>query len=143
MTEHTCQGQVFGHYRMVSCGKKAGHEHEGRWFCKTHHPPTIEEKRAAKTAKWNAEWDAKMAREKKAKEDKAEMERKAAMFDELLKAINSLRSAAYWIVEGGEFAHWVNDKTMPLAAAKELAELAEMVQAAQAITDKATTGETK
>lgn len=63
--------------------------------------------------------------------------------EELLKALNSLRSAAYWIVEGGEFAHWVNDKTMPLAAAKELAELAEMVQAAQAITDKATTGETK
>ena len=59
---------------------------------------------------------------------------------DLLKALNSLRSAAYWIVEGGEFAHWVNDKTMPLAAAKELAELAEMVQAAQAIIDKAIGG---
>jgi hypothetical protein len=56
---------------------------------------------------------------------------------ELLKALDNLRSAAYWIVDGGEFAHWVNDKTMPFAAAKELAELAEMVQAAQAIIDKA------
>ena len=92
MTEHKCQGQVFGHYRMHLCGKKAGYEHEGRWFCKTHHPPTIEEKQAVKTAKWNAEWDAKMAREKKAKEDKAEMERKAAMYDELLVALKVARS---------------------------------------------------
>lgn len=57
--------------------------------------------------------------------------------DELLAALNNLRSTAYWIVEGGEFAHWVNNKKMPYAAAKELKELAEMVQAAQAIINKA------
>lgn len=51
---------------------------------------------------------------------------------DLLQALDNLRRAAYWIVEGGEFAHWVNDKLMPLAAAKELDELAEMVRAAQA-----------
>lgn len=90
MTEHKCQGQVFGHYRMHLCGKKAGHEHEGRWFCKTHHPPTIKEKRAVHAAKWDAEWDAKTAREKKAREDKAEMERKAAMYDELLALLKAL-----------------------------------------------------
>jgi len=84
MTEHTCQGKVFSDYRSYLCGKKAGHEHEGHWFCKTHHPPTIEEKQAAKSAKW----DAKMAREKTAREHKAEMERKAAMYDELLAALN-------------------------------------------------------
>lgn len=77
-----------------------------------------------------------------AKTYKQEDARLIAAAPDLLKALNSLRSSAYWIVEGGEFAHWVNDKTMPLAAAKELAELAEMVRAAQSLIDKAT-GETK
>lgn len=43
--------------------------------------------------------------------------------DALAKALCSLSSAAYWIVEGGEFAHWLLDKEMPLAAAKELEDL--------------------
>ena len=55
----------------------------------------------------------------------------------LLKALDNLRSSAYWIVEGGEFSHWVNDKLMPLAAAKELHELEEMMQAARAAIAKA------
>ena len=55
-----------------------------------------------------------------------------AQRDALLEALKNLRRAAYWIVEGGEFAYWVNDKLMPMTAAKELDELAEMMQAAQA-----------
>lgn len=43
--------------------------------------------------------------------------------DKLTKALCSLSSAAYWIVEGGEFAHWLLGKEMPLAAAKELEDL--------------------
>ena len=43
--------------------------------------------------------------------------------DKLAKALCSLSSAAYWVVEGGEFAHWLLDKEMPLAAAKELEDL--------------------
>lgn len=52
--------------------------------------------------------------------------------EKLLRAIRNLRSAAYWIVEGGEFYTWVENKMMPLAAAKELDELREMEQAARA-----------
>jgi hypothetical protein len=62
----------------------------------------------------------------------AELRRLHEVNQELLKALDNLRSSAYWIVEGGEFSHWVNDKLMPLAAAKELSELEEMMQAARA-----------
>ena len=62
----------------------------------------------------------------------AELRRLHEVNQELLKALDNLRSSAYWIVEGGEFSHWVNDKLMPLAAAKELRELEEMMQAARA-----------
>jgi hypothetical protein len=61
-----------------------------------------------------------------------ELRRLHEVNQELLKALDNLRSSAYWIVEGGEFSHWVNDKLMPLAAAKELSELEEMMQAARA-----------
>jgi hypothetical protein len=62
----------------------------------------------------------------------AELRRLHESNQELLKALDNLRVSAYWIVEGGEFSHWVNDKLMPLAAAKELSELEEMMQAARA-----------
>ncbi len=62
----------------------------------------------------------------------AELRRLHEVNQELLKALDNLRVSAYWIVEGGEFSHWVNDKLMPLAAAKELSELEEMMQAARA-----------
>jgi hypothetical protein len=67
----------------------------------------------------------------------AELRRLHEVNQELLKALDNLRSSAYWIVEGGEFSHWVNDKLMPLAAAKELSELEEMMQAARAAIAKA------
>jgi hypothetical protein len=57
--------------------------------------------------------------------------RTALAEDALLVPLENLSRAAYWVVEGGEFWEWVKDKSMPYAAAKELEELAEMMEAAK------------
>jgi hypothetical protein len=89
---------------------------------------------ALRLADW-MEWnDASMEVQNEAA---AELRRLHEVNQELLKALDNLRVSAYWIVEGGEFSHWVNDKLMPLAAAKELSELEEMMQAARAAIAKA------
>ena len=52
---------------------------------------------------------------------------------EELRALDLLRSCAYWVVEGGEFAEWVKDKEMPWSAAKELNELRDAMERANEI----------
>lgn len=68
----------------------------------------------------------------------AELRRLHKVNQELLNSLDNLRRAAYWVVEGGEFGEWVKDRLMPYAAAKELDELAEMMQAAREAIAKAT-----
>jgi hypothetical protein len=72
----------------------------------------------------------------------AELRRLHEVNQELLGALNNLCTSAYWCTEGGEFFEWVKDKTMCLAAAKELDELTEMRKKAKDVIAKAE-GETK
>src|SRR3954467_4780684 len=61
MTEkHACpkkmdsgRGLGYGHV----CGKNAAHEHDGVYFCKLHHPPTVLAKNAARNAALVADID--------------------------------------------------------------------------------------
>jgi hypothetical protein len=89
-TEHTCKERVWGRYafKSNSCGKKAKHEHEGHWYCKTHHPPTVVERDKARKARWEKEWAA--AREKVTQ--KAEQQRRADLYPELLEALKLAQS---------------------------------------------------
>lgn len=64
--EHRCKAQVWSGYQAYPCNKTAKYEHEGRWYCKKHHPPTVEAKRIAKNEKLDrelAEWKAANERE--------------------------------------------------------------------------------
>lgn len=64
-------------------------------------------------------------------EGEIEREQKGAISTkELLTVLDNLRLAAYWVVKGGEFAHWVDDKLMPYAACKELYDLQDAMEAA-------------
>ena len=87
-TEHTCKERVWGRYafKSNSCGKKAKHEHEGHWYCKTHHPPTVEAKNKARKAQWEKEWAA--AREKVTQ--KAEQQRRATLYPDLIQAMRDI-----------------------------------------------------
>lgn len=92
MSAHKCEGRVYQGPGLgfKACCKNAAYEHEGKWFCKAHHPPTIKEKSAAKTAIMRAEW-AKGAAESKAKATAlAEQKRRADCYPDLLAALESL-----------------------------------------------------
>lgn len=52
--QHTCREEVWRGYARSSCGKKAKHEFNGRWYCKFHHPPNVEAKEKAKEAQISA-----------------------------------------------------------------------------------------
>jgi hypothetical protein len=60
-----CAGQVVRkgadvwRTKYEQCGKRGAHEHEGKFYCKTHHPPTVATKREKTAQKWRAGWDAK------------------------------------------------------------------------------------
>ena len=85
-TEHTCKGEVWSGYSYHSCGKKAKHEHEGRWYCKTHHPPTVEAKDKARSERFEKKWAAKRERDALEAAQKAEQQRRADLYPELLEA---------------------------------------------------------
>jgi hypothetical protein len=78
-----------GYYSHI-CGKNAAYEHEGKWFCKTHHPPTVLAKTQARAKKYETQWAAAEAKRKTEAEKRAEIERKAAMYGELLEALKLL-----------------------------------------------------
>lgn len=102
-----CPAQVYGSsvwIRGHKCDRSAAYEHEGVFYCKTHHPPTIKAKAERKTAEFNAKWDARIAASSKEREAKAELERRAACFDEMLAALqcaecHHLDSLGDWLPE--------------------------------------------
>jgi hypothetical protein len=96
MTEqHKCVGRTYNGYRFLMCGVGAKHEHNGKWYCKTHHPPTVEQKRAEKQAQYERKYEAKeLARDAEIAE-RNEMKRRADLYPELLEALKELDS---WLV---------------------------------------------
>jgi hypothetical protein len=89
MSAHKCKGRVYQGlgYGFRPCGNNAAHEHEGHWFCKTHHPPTIKAKSDARTAGWNAKWDAQNVANKAESAANAEQKRRADCYPDLLAAL--------------------------------------------------------
>ena len=87
---HQCVKRVWSQYHDYPCGKNATLEHEGKWYCKTHHPPTVAAKDAARDAKWRAE---SAARDKKWKD-----EQRVAQSQPLLLAV--LKEALCWVPDG-------------------------------------------
>ena len=85
--KHICCGKVWGGFGFHRCGRGAKYAHEGNWYCKTHHPPTAQQKNEA----WRTALEEKRDAERKAREEaaaaKAEMERRAALYPELLETL--------------------------------------------------------
>ena len=107
--KHKCCGSVWRGWvgGNQTCGKNAKHEHEGLWYCKTHHPPSVSAKDDARRAIWAAERAESERRRKVA----AERERKADAYDGLI-ALNAnlvsvLKGALHCVhSEGHPFRHW-------------------------------------
>lgn len=89
--QHKCPHRVFsGRGFSHVCEKKAAYEHDGIWFCKTHHPPTVAQKNKEREDGWRAKWAEQDAERKRKKEETAAQERIVELFPKL---VNALRSA--------------------------------------------------
>lgn len=87
-SKHTCPAKVYGgSYLGHRCSRNAAYEHEGVFFCKTHHPPTVKAKDEKRHEEWRRKWDEEKAARKVAEDARKEMERKASCFDEMLEAL--------------------------------------------------------
>jgi len=90
-TKHTCCEIVF-HARLSAhpCGKTAGYEFEGKRYCLRHHPENVLQKQKVK----NDLERQKQHQESVARDNllaaKAEVERKAACYDDLLAALQAV-----------------------------------------------------
>jgi hypothetical protein len=111
--KHKCCEMVWaqGSYRGYPCGKGANYEHEGKHYCKTHHPPTITAKRDAERDRQNRLWDIRREREQSARDAAAEQKRRADAYEGLI-ALNAnlvsvLKGALHCVhSEGHPFRHW-------------------------------------
>ena len=74
-------------YHSHPCGKTATLQHGGKWYCKRHHPPTVEARWRAKEVAWKTAYDAKCKATAEDGAARAEIERRAACYDDLLAAL--------------------------------------------------------
>ena len=135
-----CCGQVSpaGAWGSYPCGKNASMEHDGKHYCKTHHPPTVQAKQDASRAKWRAQWDALRVHDQAARDAAAEQKRRADAYDQLVERVKELedtlcslagrflRCAAAGISAAEAYDSFYQDdvtkvlsKALPNAAAKE------------------------
>ena len=108
--KHKCCGRVSppDAWRSYQCGKNASMEHEGKHYCKTHHPPTVRAKRDASQAKWEADWRARRSREEAAARAAAEQKRKAEAYDQLVGQRDDLLAALRKMIEMNQ--QWARDQ---------------------------------
>lgn len=90
--KHQCEGRVgwgdFGRSRQ--CSHTGSLEHEGKNYCKSHHPPSVNAKREERSAKAYANFDAKRAEMGRIAAEAAENKRRAECFPDLLKELKDI-----------------------------------------------------
>jgi uncharacterized Zn finger protein (UPF0148 family) len=92
--KHVCVHQMWSNYGFRGsyrdCGKTAMFDRDGKWYCGIHDPVAIAERLDARNAAINAKWEARLASNKAARDREAERDRRAAMFDELVAALEKI-----------------------------------------------------
>lgn len=93
-SEERCQGRVSDQYTDWQCHHRGTVvELTGGKFCRQHSPSVEAKRRAERQAVWDAKWIAKRQAEKEAAAHRAELERWAALYPELLAVCLALRHA--------------------------------------------------
>lgn len=121
----TCCAKVYGpgYFRGKCCGKTAKIERNGEWYCGTHDPVRVEERRKARREAGQARWDAECAA-RKAKEAAAiEQKRRSDCYDDLLTALEWALSNINcrpheWVDEDSANAHEAAIFTLAMAQGK-------------------------
>lgn len=98
---HKCSAEVYrnGNPFPFACGKTATLEHDGKKYCKTHYPPTVQAKRVELQKKKEAKFSSAVQQKQEAAAARKEIERRAECYPDLLAALQALVAQ----VERGEF----------------------------------------
>lgn len=95
----TCPARVYtGSFSGHTCGKTGKFEHDGKWYCGTHHPPAVWAKREAKSAAWDAEFARKRELQAAVNAAAREQQRRADLYPDLL---NELQEILAWAIKEG------------------------------------------
>jgi hypothetical protein len=104
--KHRCQKMIYGgSFHGRSCAKTAKHEHEGKWYCGTHHPPAVKARRVARDRGWNEKWarqDAERDRQSKIRQAENRVVEAALNMDYTMSDRNQEWAIPYG-PEGAEF----------------------------------------
>ena len=93
MTQNVCEGQVWTGLRYYPCNNIGRQEHDGKWYCKRHHPPTVAAKEAARKEKWEADWAEQKRAMEEARAAREETQRRADAYDGLVAQRDALLEA--------------------------------------------------
>ena len=122
MSEHKCAGEVWDRFHFRPCDRAGSYEHEGRWYCKPHHPPTEQAKRDARDKKFREDFESRQQASREAEKAHAEMQRKAAAYDGLIAQRDALLEALKEIVAATDSDEWNPVSTVKARAAINKAE---------------------
>lgn len=79
-----------GYVRGHQCGKAAKVIRDGKPYCGIHDPVAVRARKDKRNAEWKERWDAEAAARAQAEAARAERDRRAACFDDLLAALVSM-----------------------------------------------------
>jgi hypothetical protein len=81
--KHQCCGRVsYGDWgRSRQCTKTGAYEHEGKHYCKTHHPPSVKEREKKRSDELNARWEKECRINEQRNTAQKEQQRKASEYD--------------------------------------------------------------
>ena len=86
-----CAGRVRPMARWAGpqvCLYRGTLEHDGKWWCKTHHPPTVAAKGKAQRDRWAAKSAAQSKARSEAKAAQAELERRSRAYDAVMDSVS-------------------------------------------------------
>jgi hypothetical protein len=114
---------VSGTFKGRQCTREGLHLEDGKFYCKQHLPSNMDAKRKERNAAWDAKWKAEREATIKQQDERAELERRAACYPDLLAACEELVEAIDTCIsmgQGGPFSrHCVPTlKTLRAAIAK-------------------------
>ena len=81
--KHKCVARLsagHGAFWGLPCGDPAGYEHDGKYYCKTHYPPTFEATKRIKLLEWKVDLRSRIAPIDAADDELAAMRKDAARY---------------------------------------------------------------
>jgi uncharacterized Zn finger protein (UPF0148 family) len=102
--KHQCCGWVsYGDWgRSRQCTKTGAYEHDGKHYCKTHHPPSVKERDKKRLDEWNAKWEEERKTNEQRYAANKEQQRKASEYDAMKAQRDELLAALKRVVRADD-----------------------------------------